>query len=191
MYARSLCSDCTHSVSARQRQAYARLYSHWVANDFHCAHSVLRPLRNTLPVDHPVLAASSAFLGGTVFTGKTCSVLTAGVMALGLTLGEIENSRLRVLRMITTMAAGGNAFEDRLNAFNKTMNLGHGLSQWFAAKFGSTQCRAIAQSDFSTIDGVRSYLDSGRLARCRQIACSVAERVATMIRSADRHRSST
>ena len=35
----------------------------------------------------------SGFVGGTVFTGMTCSALTAGVMAMGVALGEIENSR--------------------------------------------------------------------------------------------------
>jgi C_GCAxxG_C_C family probable redox protein len=177
----SLCSDCSHSVSAEQRQAYGRLYSHWVGNDFHCAHSVFRHLGNTLPTNDLVLAASSAFLGGTIFTGRTCSALTAGVMALGLALGEIENSRLRVLRMIATMAVGGNAFEDKLNAFNKTMNLGHALSQWFAAEFESTQCRAITQCDFATTDGVQRYIDGARCAACKDIACGVAKRVASMI----------
>ena len=38
-------------------------------------------------------------------------------MALGVVRGEIERSRLRVLRMIGTMAAGGNAFADDLNKF--------------------------------------------------------------------------
>lgn len=119
-------------------------------------------------------------MGGTIFTGKTCSALTAGVMALGLKLGEIENSRLRVLRMIATMAIGGNAFEDRLNAFNKTMNLRHDLARWFAVEFASTQWRAITQCDFSTTAGVQRYLDSGR-GVCREIAWGVAKRVARMI----------
>lgn len=132
--AQSLCTDYRCSVSAGQRQAYVRLYSNWAAKDFHCARSVFQYLENKVPVDDRVLAASSAFMGGTIFTGKTCSALTAGVMALGLKLGEIENSRLRVLRMIATMAIGGNAFEDRLNAFNKTMNLGHDLARWLQPK---------------------------------------------------------
>jgi hypothetical protein len=120
-------------------------------------------------------------MGGTVFTGLTCSALTAGVMALGLALGEIENSRLRVLRMIGTMAVGGDAFADKLNAFSRIMNLGHDLSQWFAAEFGSTQCRAITQCDFSTTEGARRYVEGGGTARCSAIAQSVARRVRSMV----------
>lgn len=56
--------------------------------------------------------AVMAFMGGTVFTGMTCGALIAGVMALGLALGEIEDSRLRVARMIATIALGGNAIAD-------------------------------------------------------------------------------
>lgn len=120
-------------------------------------------------------------MGGTVFTGMTCSALTAGVMALGLALGEIENSHVRVLRMVGTMAMGGDAFADKLNAFNKIMNLGHELLQWFAADFGSTRCRVVTQCDFSTTEGVRRYIERGGTARCSEIAQSVARRVQGMV----------
>jgi hypothetical protein len=43
-------------------------------------------------------------------------------MALGVALGEIENGCLRVLRMIRTVAIGGDAFADDLHAFNRVMN---------------------------------------------------------------------
>jgi hypothetical protein len=39
--------------------------------------------------------------------------------------------------MIGTMAAGGDAFTDDLNKFNRTMNLGHQLATWFTGAFGS------------------------------------------------------
>lgn len=42
-----------------------------------------------------------------------------------------------MLRMIGTMAAGGDAFTDDLNKFNRTMNLGHQLATWFTGAFGS------------------------------------------------------
>ena len=115
----------------------------------------------------------------------TCSALTAGVMVLGLMLGEIENSHLRVLRMIGTMAIRGDAFADDLNAFNKIMNLGNRLSQQFTAEFGSTQCGAITQCDFSTIEGVQRYIDDGGTERCSAIAQSVAHRVLGMVQPVD------
>jgi hypothetical protein len=142
---------------------------------------MLHQLQRAIPVTRELLAASSGFMGGTIFTGLTCSAFTAGVMALGFALGEIENGRLRVLRMIGTMAVGGDAFADKLNAFSRMMNLGHDLSQWFAAEFGSTQCRAITQCDFSTTEGGRRYVEGGGTARCSAIAQSVARRVRSMV----------
>jgi hypothetical protein len=183
--AQTICSDCTGSISGERKEAYARLYAHWEEKEFHCAHAVFHHLGHTIPVSEELLDGSSGFIAGTVFTGMTCSALTAGVMALGLSLGEIEQSRLRVLRMIGTMAIGGDAFADKLNAFNRIMNLGHRLSQWFAAEFGSTQCRVITQCDFSTTEGVRRYIESGGTAWCSAIAKRVAHRVQGMIHSVD------
>jgi hypothetical protein len=182
--AQSLCGDCAGSVSAGQRQAYGRLYADWVAKDFHCARAVFHHLGSTVAVVEQVLAAGSAFMGGTVFTGMTCSALTAGVMALGLATGEIEDSRPRVLRMIATMAVGGDAFADKINAFNRTMNLGHRLALWFAAEFSSTQCREITRCDFSRLDDVGRYIDSGGTARCIALAERVAQKVQGMVASA-------
>ena len=82
-------------------------------------------------------------MGGTLFLGGTCSAFTAGVMAVGLKAGEIENSRLRVIRLLAIMTVGGDAFGDHLNKFNPSMNRGYRLSRWFANEFGSTQCRKI------------------------------------------------
>jgi hypothetical protein len=40
--------------------------------------------------------------------------------------------------MIGTMAAGGDAFANDLNKFNRVMNLGHELARWFRGAVGST-----------------------------------------------------
>jgi C_GCAxxG_C_C family probable redox protein len=173
--------DGRDALSPQQRQAGVRLVAHWQAAGFHCAHAVLRALGPAFPVDDQVLAASAAFMGGTALAGRTCSALTAGVMALGLALGEIEHSRLRVLRMIGTMAVGGQAFDDRLNAFNQAMNLGHELARWFAAEFGSTQCRQLTQCDFASASGVQRYIDEGRCAGCQAMARGVAGRVSEVV----------
>jgi hypothetical protein len=114
----------------------------------------------------------------------TCSALTAGVMALGVVVGEIERSRLRVLRMIGKMLVGGDAFADDVNKFNRTMNLGQQLAKWFTGAFGSTQCRAVTGCDFSTTDGVNEYIDTDGVARCQALASQVAARVERMIDTA-------
>jgi len=123
----------------------------------------------------------TAFIGGTLLTGMTCSALTAGVMALGRAVSETEDSYRRVARMIATMAAGGNAFADDLNAFNRVMNLGHDLAAWFEAEFGSTQCRALTEADFATGDGVCVYIGRDGTSECQRLARRTAAHVAGMI----------
>jgi hypothetical protein len=145
--------------------------------NFHCAHTVFHHLGDTLPVNQELLDATSAFLGGTLFKGLTCGAYTAGVMAIGLKIGEIENSYLRVTRMLALMISGGNAFTDEVNKFNRALNTAHRLSKWFRKEFGSTQCQAITQCDFSCKAGVRKYIDSDGVTRCRGIAKMVAKQV--------------
>jgi len=82
------------------------------------------------------------------------------------------------------MAAGGDAFADDVNRFNRTMNLGHQLAKWFTGAFGSMQCGAITGCDFSTTIGVNQYIDTDGVARCQVIAQQVAARVERMIDSA-------
>jgi hypothetical protein len=182
--AQTLSSDCARVIPAASRGAYRRLHAHFVEKQFHCAQVVVQQVRHMNPVSQDVLNATSPFIGGTVLRGMTCSALTAGVMALGAALGEIERSRLRVLRMIGKMAAGGDAFADDVNKFNRTMNLGHELARWFTGAFGSTQCRDITGCDFSTSVGVNQYIDKDRVARCRAITEQVAVKVESVIDSA-------
>jgi hypothetical protein len=171
------------AIPAATRAGYATLYSHLVDNDFHCAQAVLRHLGYTPAEDSELFDATSAFIGGTLFMGRTCSAFAAGVMAIGLRAGEIENSRLRVIRMLAIMTAGGDAFDDRINAFNRSMNRGHELSRWFVGEFGSTQCQAITGCDFSDPKGVSEYVDGDLITRCRAIGCQVAGKVQALLSS--------
>jgi hypothetical protein len=98
-------------------------------------------------------------------------------MVIGLRAGEIEDSPLRVIRLLAIMTAGGYAFDEGLNKFNRSMNNGYRLSKWFVKEFGSTQCQAITQCDFSDASGVSSYIEGGLIAKCRTIPAMVAERV--------------
>jgi hypothetical protein len=121
-------------------------------------------------------AGLSALLGGTAFLGLTCSALTAGIMLMGRRLTVIEDSYPRVLRMVALLLARRDALADRTNAFNVTVNIGHRLADWFAAEYGSTQCRDITGSNFSAAADVRRFLAGGVVARCREIAAGVAAR---------------
>jgi len=169
--------DGDGAISGEQLEAYALLFSHMEDSGFHCAHQVLHRLSPVIPLSKELLDASSGYLGGTLFKGMTCSAYAAGVMALGLRMGEIENSLPRVMRMIVLMKTGGNAFADQLNKFNRIMNQGNTLARWFATEFGDTQCRAITGCDFSSAADVRKYFETNLLARCREVAEKVAEQV--------------
>jgi hypothetical protein len=168
-------------IPAAGRASYSRLYSHLVENDFHCAQAVLIHLGYTSSEHQELFDAASAFIGGTLFMGRTCSAFTAGVMAIGLRAGEIENSVPRVIRLLAIMTAGGNAFDERINKFNRSMNRGYRLSKWFVKEFGSTQCQAITQCDFSDTTGVSNYVEGELNSKCRTIAARVAEKVQTIL----------
>ena len=170
-------NNSRNAIPAETRESYRRIYGHLAEKDFHCAQAVFDDLHYATSERQEVFDAVSAFMGGTLFMGMTCSAFTAGVMAVGLLSGEIEDSSLRVIRMIITMTAGGNAFDENINKFNRSMNAGYRMSKWFAKEFGSTQCRAITQCDFSSMAGVNKYIGSDCVTKCREIAEKVAERV--------------
>lgn len=182
----AMCAGCigaptVGSVTPQANDAYRQLYEHWKQRGFHCADAVLSATGSGAAPSDDVRDAVTAFMGGTLFTGMTCSALTAGVMALGLALGQNESSRPRVARMIATMALGGDAFADDLNEFNRVMNLGHELSRWFEGQFGSTQCRDLTGCDFSSRRDVATYIDRDGTAACTRLAQQVAEHVSTVI----------
>ena len=181
LLAETLNSDHRPAIPAEQRKAFSCLYGHMKQCNFHCAHAVFQQLEDALPVNHELFDAASAFIGGTLFKGITCSAYTAGVMAIGMKLGEIENSYLRVTRMLALMVSGGNAFTEDLNKFNRAINTGHRLSKWFRSEFGSTQCQAITQCDFSCKAGVVRYIADDGVSKCRRIAKMVAEQVRNIL----------
>ncbi len=174
-------NDSRDAIPEDVRGCYQTLYAHLARHDFHCARAVLGQLPCAGPAHEELMDAASAFIGGTLFMGLTCSAFTAGVMALGLVDGEIENNPLRVLRMLVIATAGGNWTADSINKFNPRMNRGNRLAEWFVREFGSTQCRAITECDFSSRSGVRQYVDGDCVAGCKMIAGRVASRVREML----------
>jgi hypothetical protein len=177
LFLAALDGDHQETIPPAIRAGYSRLYSHLVENDFHCAKAVLSHLGYAPEQNQDLLDATSAFMGGTLFMGRTCSAFTAGVMAIGFRTGEIEDSPLRVIRLLALMTVGGNAFDEKINKFNRSMNRGYKLSRWFTKEFGSTQCQAITNCDFSDITGVNNYIEGDCITRCKQIAEKVAEKV--------------
>jgi hypothetical protein len=182
LYKQTGVKDYSKSLSGETGEAFRLLYSHMSANDFHCAHAVMKHLDGTIPVTKELLDGTSGFIGGTAFKGLTCSAFTAGLMAVGVTLGEIEDSYLKVFRMLAIMASGGNAFGDHLNKFNRLMNIGNRMSEWFREEYGSTLCRDITQCEFSSLENVQRYIDKGSVNSCKMIAEKVAKRAERIIK---------
>ncbi len=174
----------TSAIEGERLEAYSLLYAHMAGEGFHCSQQMLRGLSSVVPASRELLDATSGFVGGTLFAGMTCSAYAAGVMALGLRMGEIEDSLPRVMRMIVLMKTGGDAFADHINKFNGAMNLGNRLAQWFIEEFGDTQCQAITGCDFSSPAAARRYIETDGLARCREIAEKVADQVLRLSRMA-------
>lgn len=187
LYLEAVANNSQHAIPQDIRESYCSIYSYMVENAFHCTQAVFKRLEYTLPNNQELFDATSAFMGGTLFMGLTCSAFTAGVMAIGLKCGEIENSPLRVIRMLAIMTVGGNAFDENLNKFNRSMNTGYRLSKWFRREFGSTQCRAITQCDFSSRAGVCKYVEGNWIAKCTKITEQVAEKVQEMLAEESGH----
>jgi len=181
LYRQTCHKDNSDAISSETREAFHLLYSHLSSNGFHCAHSVLNQLGDTVPITRELLDGTSGFIGGTVFKGLTCSAYTGGLMAIGLKLGEIEDSFPRVFRMLATMIAGGNALADHMNKFNILLNIGHRMSKWFKKEFGSTLCREITQCDFSSLEDVHRYIDMDSVTTCRNLAEKVANQAQSII----------
>ena len=177
LFLTAVTNNSRDAIPAEIRESYRRLYSHLLEKNFHCAQAVFDHLHYAASEHQELFDAVSAFMGGTLFMGMTCSAFTAGVMAVGLRSGEIENSPPRVIRMIARMTTGGNAFDETINKFNRSMNTGYRMSKWFIREFGSTQCQAITQCDFSTQAGVSKYIESDCVTKCSEITEKVAERV--------------
>jgi hypothetical protein len=184
LFMASIADNSQAVIPPEIRESYRRIYSHWVKEDFHCAQAVFSHLRYTTAEYQELFDAMSAFLGGTLCMGMTCSAFAAGVMAVGLQIGEIEDSPTRVIRMLYRMTFGGNAFDEKINKFNRPMNTGYRMSKWFTQEFGSTQCRAITGCNFSTEAGVSKYIEGNCVTRCREIASRVAEKIQEAITTA-------
>jgi hypothetical protein len=166
---------------AEVRAAHGAFCAHLSESGFHCTQSVLRASAESGAASPDLLDASSAFVGGTALSGQTCGALTGGLLLLGRRLGAIEDSHLRVLWQVATMAVRGDAFADERNAFNRAMNRGHDLARWFTDRYGSSQCRELTGCDFDCLEGTRRYVEGGQVARCARMAREVAARVEEVV----------
>lgn len=162
--------------------AYAELLRSFREQKFHCAHSVLLELKDVIDLNEEQLRATWGLLGGTVLEGMTCGALAAGVLAIGLKYGGLENSYLRVPKMLFRIAAGLEFMNEDYNAFNKSMNIGNRLGLWFKEEFGGTECKDILNKDLSTPAGINSYISENTVELCQRICARVTPKVRELLR---------
>ena len=72
MCAQCIAASTAHAIAPNAREAYRELYAHWQQQGFHCADAVFAEL-DTAGAPDELADAVTAFIGGTVFTGMTCS----------------------------------------------------------------------------------------------------------------------
>jgi C_GCAxxG_C_C family probable redox protein len=173
--------DTPSSVDGERLKANEKLLELYRTQKFHCSQSVLHELDEFTGGDESILRASWGFLGGTLMQGMTCGALTAGVSALGLKFGEIEDSYLRVMRWTLQLLIDGDIKREDLNKFNRSINISWELAKWFEWEFGSTRCRDLTRTDFNTPEGVDTYISENKLEHCKTIAEKTANKVREII----------
>ncbi len=159
----------------------ARLLSSFGERGFHCAHAVLAGLSDTTPEFDRLWDMTYPFVGGIALSGTTCSAAAAGVMAIGLATGKIEDSKGRVFAMMARMISGGDMMDDTINNFNPAINRGQGFMEWFVGSYGTASCRELTDIDVADGTSVERYLSSGGIDRCIGIAGAVATKVREII----------
>jgi C_GCAxxG_C_C family probable redox protein len=167
-----------HPAPSAASASCRRSFDLLAGQGFHCANQVLGELPEVVGPDDRVFRAVSGLVGGTLMLGRTCSALTAGVLALGLRLGEIERSRPRVLMMMAKMMSGGDAMRDDVNGFNKAIHAGERLAGWFRATQGSIRCRELLGFDSASASPA-DWL--AQIPGCRKRATAVAGQVRRML----------
>jgi C_GCAxxG_C_C family probable redox protein len=156
------------------RIAYVALLAAMREKRFHCAHDVLRDLSDVVAVTDDMRRASFGFVGGMALTGSTCGALAAGVTAVSSKLGGVEDSLLRVLRMLATMAfSEERAMRDERNAANRAIRIAGALARWFEKEYGTTRCAELTHADFASLPSVEKFCADG-LTLCMERARRVA-----------------
>ncbi len=166
-------------LNKKTLDAFSTLQESFRASSFHCAHTVLRALKDLMTINDMMLNSSWGFIGGTLLTGNTCGALVAGVFAIGMLTGEIENSYFRVIKMHLSSKEKASSFD--ANKFNRAMFTGQKLGHWFERRFGSISCRLLTKTDFESPIDVKKYIQKGGIEYCRSVGIQVVQQVRALL----------
>jgi C_GCAxxG_C_C family probable redox protein len=157
------------------------LLSAFGARQFHCVHTVFSGLDGIVPECDRLKDMTYPFVGGLALSGGTCSAAAAGVLAIGLATGRIENSYGRVMAMMMRMFYGGDMMRDDVNHFNAAINRGQVLMEWFADAYGASACAGLTGIAIGRPETVERYVSGGGVGRCEAIAAAVAGKTREII----------
>jgi hypothetical protein len=155
----------------------ARLLFAFEARSFHCVHSVFSGLDGIVPECPRMHNMTYPLACGIAFSGGTCAAAAAGVLAIGLATGTIEDSYLRVISMMIRMLTGGDMMADHVNNFNPAINRGQQLMEWFENEQRSLDCADLTGIDIGDPGSITRYLSGDGITRCEAIAEAVAVKV--------------
>jgi hypothetical protein len=148
---------------------------------FHCVHTVFSKLSGVVPECDRLHDMTYPFVGGFAFSGGTCTAAAAGVLAIGLATGKIENSYLRVMAMMAKMLSGGDMMDEGINNFNAAINRGQALMEWFEQTYGTTSCAGLTGINIQASESAGNYFSNGGIKRCDAMAGAVASKTRGII----------
>jgi hypothetical protein len=127
----------------------------------HCAHAVLRGIRDRTGTGDSLLERLSfIFDGGVGFQGGVCGALAGAVMGVNLLLGmDVRNtSYFQTLKAYT--AGHINSLVENPIGMPEPFGVGKNIVRSFRKIAGATECRAITETAFSGWNDFQAYISS-------------------------------
>ncbi len=162
--------------------AIKRITAHYEEHSFHCCQVPVRRIGGQFALEFThILDASRGFCGGIGFDGTLCGALMAGVLCLGLK-ASVDLSKSGYLDTVRVVLHGllksDGIFHDekrfrpaRLFGWCQELYLG------IESRFGGAHCRDVLGLRLDTADGVRQYIQEGRIQTCEEIVEAVVAQV--------------
>ena len=132
---------------------------HFIPGNLTCGESILLAGLESLGRETKLAPDIALGLGGGVgLQGKTCGVVTAAAMILGLAVGAVEKD-YKKKKMATFRAVGK-------------------FSKAFEKEFGYTDCRKLSGLDLTTVEGRKKLMASVKAERCSKLVAFGAKTLA-------------
>ena len=132
-----------------------------------CSQSVLAAFMDELGIDDPMLIRAAGAMHGGMLSSKTCGVVTAGMMVLG-------------------VLTGRERLEDGVDGLMSVVLPGQSLMRRLEIRLGSTSCRELTGVDFTDLSQAMSFMTSGDHERCFDAIGSGTKEIAALLQEMSR-----